>query len=145
MVKHVLCTLLDRLAEHWCPRIAEDAHRLIQNANEFAVSGDYRLYLSHHCIRLAQISLCSSPQCPGVCSDFSDLEEAAYTLDSVAAFHQGPSAYFTLHNSDYHCNKSYHQGAMDCVEKACSTAQSSGFNTKLKSIEKHFNALKVKE
>ena len=58
------CTLLDRLAEQWCPRIAKDAHRLIQNANEFAVSGDYRLYLFHHCIRLAQISLHSSLQCP---------------------------------------------------------------------------------
>ena len=141
------CTLLDRLAEQWCPRIAKDARRLIQNANDFAVSGDYGLYLSHHCIRLAQISLRSSPQCPGVCSDSSDLEEAAYTLDSVDVDSLSPrtKCLFYITYSDYHRNKSNHQGALDCVEKAHSIAQSSGFNTELKSIEKRFDALKVKE
>ena len=141
------CTLLDRLAEQWCPRIAKDARRLIQNANDFAVSGDYGLYLSHHCIRLAQISLRSSPQCPGVCSDSSDLEEAAYTLDSVDVDSLSPrtKCLFYITYSDYHRNKSNHQGALDCVEKARSIAQNSGFNTELKSIEKRFDALKVKE
>ena len=61
------CTLLDTLAEQWSSTVAGWARKLIQNANDFAVESDYGLYLSHHCIRLAQISLRSSPQCPGVC------------------------------------------------------------------------------
>ena len=127
------CTLLDTLAERWSDGVAKDARRLIQNANDFAVSSDYGLYLSHHCIRLAQISLRSSSQCPGVCSDPSDLEEAASTLNSVDVNNLSPrtKCLFYITYSDYYRNKSNHQEALDCVEKARSIAESSGFDTEL--------------
>ena len=141
------CTLLDTLAEQWSDRVAKNARRLIQNANDFAVSSDYGLYLSHHCIRLAQISLRSSPQCPGVCRDPSDLEEAASTLNSVDVNSLSPrtKCLFYITYSDYYRNKSNHQEALDCVGKARSIAESSGFDTELDSIEKRFNALNVEE
>ena len=141
------CTLLDTLAEHWSPRVASYARKLIQNANDFAVDGNYGLYLSHHCIRLAQISLHSSPQCPGVCDNPSDLQEAASTLCSVNGDGLSPrtKCLFYITYSDLYRNMGDHEQALNYVQMAHSIAESSSFDTELKSIEKRFDALKVEE
>ena len=143
------CTLLDTLAEQWSPKVAGYARALIHNANDFAKLKDnnYGLYLSHHCIRLAQISLHSSPQCPGVCDDPSDLKEAASTLEKVDENSLSPrtKCLFYITYSDYYRNKLDHKEALNYVKRARSIAKSSGFDTELKSIEKRVSVLKVEE
>jgi len=141
------CTLLDTLTEQWSPKVAQWARRLIQNANDFAVDGNYGLYLSHHCIRLAQISLRSSPQCPGVCEDPNDLKEAVSTLRSVNANNLSPrtKCLFYITYSDYYRNMDDSGEALHYVQMAHDIAKSSGFDTELRSIEKRFNALKIGE
>ena len=141
------CTLLDTLAEQWSPSVAGIARRLIQNANDFAVESNYGLYLSHHCIRLAQISLRSSPQCPGECNDRSDLKEAALTLESVDVNSLSPrtKCLFYITYSDYYRNKADHKEALNYVQKAHSIAKSSGFDTELESIEIRFSVLNIED
>lgn len=143
------CTLLDTLAEQWTRRAAKQARRLIENANDFAQNCDnhYGLYLSHHCIRLAQISLRSSPQCPGVCNNPSDLKEAASTLNSVIVNTLSPrtKCLFYITYSDYYRNMVNHREALNYAQKAHSIAETSGFDTELESIEKRFSVLAVGE
>lgn len=139
------CTLLDKLAEQWSPRVAGYACKLIENANNFAVECDYGLYLSHHHIRLAQISLHSSPQCPGVCNDLGELKEADLSLSKVDVNSLSPrtKCLFYITYSDYYRNMAKHEEAMNFVQKARSIAVDRGFDTELKSIEKRFSALKI--
>ena len=141
------CTLLDTLAEQWSPSVAGIARRLIQNANDFAVESNYGLYLSHHCICLAQISLRSSPRCPGECNDHNDLKDAASTLESVDVSSLSPrtKCLFYITYSDYYRNKADHKEALNYVQKAHSIANRSGFDTELKSIEVRLSALNVKD
>ena len=141
------CTLLDTLAEQWSTRVAGYARILIKNANGFAVECDYGLYLSHHCIRLAQISLRSSPQCPGVCNDLGELKEANLSLSNVNVDTLSPrtKCLFYITRSDYYRNMAKHEEAMSYVQKAHSIAESRGFDTELKSIEKRFSVLKIEE
>ena len=140
------CTLLDTLAEEWSTEVAGYARIFIENANDFAVECDYGLYLSHHCIRLAQIYLRSSPQCPGVCND-GELQEAALTLSKVDVNSLSPrtKCLFYITYSDYYRNKANHEKAMSYVQKAHSIAEGRKFDTELKSIEKRFSVLKIEE